>query len=94
MDAEYRFLGADVGPVAQDHCKWKKKIKDGTLGLPEPLGERGPPLCCLLLRDVIYPLKSWPVKQYSRRQLSEERENTKLQDFQRVEGSGDCLKYL
>ena len=52
----------------------KKKIEDGSLGLPapEPLGEGGPHLHYFLLGDDTFDLMPWMVKPYNRRQLTRE----------------------
>ena len=51
-----------------------EKIEDGMLGLlaPEPLGERGPDLHYFLLGYNAFTLIPWPVKPYSRSQLTRE----------------------
>ena len=51
----------------------REKIKSGSLGFPapEPLGEGGPDLHYLLLRDT-FAMMQWMVKPYSRRQLTRE----------------------
>ena len=50
----------------------RKKIEDGTLGLPTPetLGERGLDLYYFLLGDDTIALMPWMMKPYSRRQLT------------------------
>ena len=77
VDAKYRFLWVDVGSSGSSsdaqifNCsKLRKKIEDGTLGLPshEPLGEGGPELHYFLLGDNAFALMPWLVKPYSRRQ--------------------------
>ena len=76
VDAEYRFLSADVGASRSssdayifNSCKLKKNIEDGKLGFPPPesLREGGPPLHYFLLGDDTYALKPWLVKPYNRR---------------------------
>ena len=69
-----------------------KKIEVGTLGLPppEPLGEGGPDFDYFLQGDDIIALMLFLVKPNSRRQLTTE-ENSKLQDLQRHQGSGECV---
>ena len=51
-----------------------EKIEDGMLGLlaPEPLGEGGPDLHYFLLGYNAFTLIPWPVKPYSRSQLTRE----------------------
>ena len=58
-----------------NHSKLKRRIKNGTLGLPppEPLGPGGGPnLHYFLLGDDAFALMPWLVKPYSRRQLTRE----------------------
>ena len=57
-----------------DCSKLKKKIEDGTLGLPapEPLGEGGPDLRYFMLGDDKFAFMPWIVKPYSRRQPTRE----------------------
>ena len=52
----------------------RKKIKDGSLGLPppEPLVELGPDLHYFFLGDDAFALMPWMVKQYSLRKLTME----------------------
>ena len=54
--------------------KLKRRIENGTLGLPpsEPLGPGGPDLHYFLLGDYAFALMPWLVKPYSRRQLTRE----------------------
>ena len=76
VDIEYRFLWIDCG--SSDSCSdaqsfnrrdLRKKIKDGSLGLPapEPLGEGGPGLHYFLLGDDAFALMPWVGKPYSQR---------------------------
>ena len=55
--------------------KLKKKIENGTLGLPppEPLGPGGADLHYFLLGDDTFALMPWPVKPYNRQMTREER---------------------
>ena len=54
--------------------KFRRKIKDGTLGLlpPEALVEGEPDLHCFLLDDDTFALISWLAKRYSKKQLTRE----------------------
>ena len=81
VDAIYRFLWVDIGSSRSSSdtqifnwSKLRKKIEDGTLGLPspEPLDEGGPHLHYFFLGDDAYALMPWMVKCYSRRQLTPE----------------------
>ena len=58
--------------------KLRKTIKNDTLGFaaPEPLGKEGPDLQYFLLGNDAYAL---------------DRENSKLQDLQRLEGGGESI---
>ena len=78
-NTEYRYLWVDVGSSGSssdtqmfNSSKLRKKIHDGTLGLPlpEPLGEEGPDLQYFLLCYNTFMLMPWLVKPYSRRQLT------------------------
>ena len=57
-----------------NHSKLKRRIENGTLGLPppEPLGPGGPDLHYFLLGDNAFALMPWLVKPYRRRQLTRE----------------------
>ena len=57
-----------------NHSKLKRRIENGTLGLPppEPLGPGGPDLHYFLLGDDVFALMPWLVKPYSRRHLTRE----------------------
>ena len=81
VDADYKFLWVNVEASGSSsdaqifNCsKMKRKIENGTLGLPppEPLGPRGADLHYLLLGDDAFALMTWLVKPYSRRQLTRE----------------------
>ena len=81
VDADYKFLWVNVGASGSssdaqifNRCKMKRKIENGTLGLPppEPLGPGGPDLHYFLLGDDAFALMPWLVKPYSRRQLTRE----------------------
>ena len=78
VDAEYKFLWVNVGARGYssdaqifNHSKLKRRIENGTLGLPppEPLG---PNLHYFLLGDDAFALMPWLVKPYSSRQLTRE----------------------
>ena len=82
----YRFLWVVVGLSGSSSdaqifnwSKLRKKIEDGTFGLPpaEPLGEGGPNLHYFLLGDDAFALMPWKVKPYSRRQLTKEERITR-----------------
>ena len=81
VDTEYKFLGINVGASGSSsdaqifNCsKLKRRIENGTLGLPppEPLGPGEPDLYYFLLGDDTFALMPWLVKPYSRRQLTRE----------------------
>ena len=81
VDAEYKFLWVNVGASGSssdaqifNHNKLKRKIENGTLGLPppKPLGPGGPDLQYFLLGDNAFALMPWLVKSYSRRQMTRE----------------------
>ena len=57
-----------------NHSKLKRRIENGTLGLPppEPLGPGGPNIHYFLLGDDAFAMMPWLVKPYSRRQLTRE----------------------
>ena len=74
VDADYKFLWGNVGASGSssdakifNHSKLKRRIENGTFGLPppEPLGPGGPNLHCFLLRDNAFALMPWLVKPYS-----------------------------
>ena len=75
MDFEYKFLWVNVGASGSscdaqifNHSKLKRRIENGTLGLPppEPQGPGGPDLHYFLLGDDAFGLMPWLVKPYSR----------------------------
>ena len=81
VDADYKFLWVNVGASGSlsdaqifNRSKLKRRIENGTLGLPppEPLGPGGPDLQYFLLGDDAFALMPWLVKPYSRRQLTRE----------------------
>ena len=81
VDAEYKFLWVNVGVSGSSsdaqifNCsKMKRRIENGTLGLPppEPLGPGGSDLHYFLLGDDAFALMPWLVKLYSRTQLTRE----------------------
>ena len=81
VDADYRFLWVNVGASGSssdaqifNRSKLKRRIENGTLGLPppEPLGPWGPELHYFLLGDDAFALMPWLMKLYSRRQLTRE----------------------
>ena len=81
VDAEYKFLWVNVEASGSssdaqifNRSKLKRKIENGTLGLPppEPMGPGGPDLHYFLLGYDASVLMPWLVKPYSRRQLTRE----------------------
>ena len=80
VDADYKFLWVNVGASGSSSdaqifnpSKLKRRIENGTLGLPppEPCGPGGPNVH-YLLGDDAFDLMPWLVKPYSRRQLTRE----------------------
>ena len=80
-DADYKFLWVNGGASGSSsdaqifNCsKLKRRIENGTLGLPppEPLGPGVPDLHYFLLGDDAFALMPWLVKPYSRRHLTRE----------------------
>ena len=57
-----------------NRSKLKRKIENGTLGIPSPeaLGPGGPDLHYFLLEDDVFALMPWLMKPYSGRQLTRE----------------------
>ena len=81
VDANYKFLWVNAGASGSssdaqifNRNKLKRRIENGTLGLPppEPLGPGGPDLYYFLLGDDAFALMPWLVKPYSRCQLTRE----------------------
>ena len=71
VDADYKFLWVNTGASGSSSdaqifnpSKLKRRIENGTLGLPppEPLGPGGPNLHYLLLGDDAFALMHWLVK--------------------------------
>ena len=102
VDAEYRFLWVDVGSSGSssgaqifNNSKLRKKIEDGTLGLPppEPLGEGGPDLHYFLLGDNAFALIPWMVKPYSKRQLTREGRIANYRIFRGMRMVENALEY-
>ena len=78
---DYKFLWVNAGASGSssdaqifNRSKLKRRIENGTLGLPppEPLGPGGPDLHYFLLGDDAFALMLWLVQSYSRRQLTRE----------------------
>ena len=81
VDADYKFLWVNAGASGSssdsqifNRSKLKRRIENGTLGLPppEPLGPGEPDLHYFLLGDDAFALMPWLVKPYSRCQLTRE----------------------
>ena len=81
VDADYKSLWVNMGASGSssdaqifNRSKLKRRIENGTLGLPppEPLGPGGPDQHYFLLGDNVFILMPWLVKPYSRRQLTRE----------------------
>ena len=81
VDADYKFLWVNAGSSGSssdaqifNHSKLKRRIENGTLGLPppEPLGPGRPDLHYFLLGDNAFVLMPWLVKPYSRHPLTRE----------------------
>ena len=81
VNADYKFLWVNTGASGSssdaqifNRSKLKRRIENGTLGLPppEPLGPGGPDLHYFLLGDDAFALMPWLIKPYSRRQLTRE----------------------
>ena len=81
VDADYKFLWVNMGASGSssdaqifNRRKLKRRIENGTLGLPppEPLGAGGADLHYFLLGDDAFALMPWLVKPYSRRRLTRE----------------------
>ena len=81
VDADYKFLWVNVGASGSssdaqifNRSKLKRRIENGTLGLPppEPLGPGAPDLHYFLLGYDAFALMSWLIKTYSRCQLTRE----------------------
>ena len=79
VNADYKFLWVNTGSSdsssdAQifNHSKLKRRIENGTLGLPppEPLGPGRPDLHYFLLGGNAFALIPWQVKPYSKCQLT------------------------
>ena len=75
VNADYKFMWVNVGANGSscdaqifNHIKFKRRIENGTLGLPppEPLDLGGPDLHYFLLGDDAFALMPWLVKSYSR----------------------------
>ena len=81
VDADYKFLWVNAGASGSssnvqifNRSKLKRRIENGTLGLPppEPLGPGGANLHYFVLGDDAFALMPLLVKPYSRRQLTRE----------------------
>ena len=82
VDADYKFLWVNAGASGSssdaqifNHSKLKRRIENGTLGLPppEPLGTWGAKSTLLPAGDYTFVLMPWLVKPYSRCQLTREK---------------------
>ena len=101
VNADYKFLWVNVGASGSlsdaqifNRSKLKRRIENGTLGLPapEPLGPGGggggADLHYFLLGDDAFALMPWLVKPTDQR-----RENSQLQDIQGEEGGRELIWY-
>ena len=75
VDTDYKYLWVNMGASGSasdaqifNHSKLKRRIENGTLGLPPPapLGPGGPDLHYFLLEDDAFAPMPWLVKPYSR----------------------------
>ena len=75
VNADYKFLWVNIWASGSssdaqifNRSKLKRRIENGTLGLPppEPLGPGGLNLHYFLLGDDAFALMPWPVKPYNR----------------------------
>ena len=55
-------------------CHLKRKIDDGSIGLPDPapIAQGGRDVPCFILADDAFALKTWLMKPYGRRMLTRE----------------------
>lgn len=81
VDAEYKFLWADVGAngAASDaqiftQCELREAIEDRSIGLPppQPLPGDDRPTPFFLVADDAFPLRTWLMKPFSSRRLTDE----------------------
>lgn len=81
VDADYKFMWADVGTQGSssdaqifNHGPLRNGLENDTLGLPdpEPLPHDDRPLPYFLVGDDAFPLRSWMMKPYSNRNMTNE----------------------
>lgn len=81
VDADYKFLWADVGNQGSssdaqvfNHSQLRNGLENGTLGLPdpEPLPHDDRPTPYFLVGDDAFPLRSWMMKPFSHRGLTKD----------------------
>lgn len=79
VDADYKFLWVDVGSNGSasdaqifNQGELKDCVEDGTIGFPpdEPLPNDDRPLPYFIIADDAFPLRSWLMKPYSRRNMA------------------------
>ena len=101
VNAAYKFLWVNAGATGSssdaqifNRSKLKRRIENGTLGLPppEPLGPGGPNLHYFLLEDDAFSLMPWLGKPYSRHQLTRE-ERIANYRISREEGGRELIWY-
>ena len=102
VDADYKFLWANAGASGSsshaqifNHSKLKRRIENGTLGLPppKPLGPGGQIYTTSLLGDDAFALLPWLVKPYSRRQLTREERIANYRISRGEEGGRELIWY-
>lgn len=95
VDAEYKFLAVDVGAYGKNSdggifydSKMGKALKNKTFGMPDdkPITENGKPLPYIIVGDEAFPCKTYLMRPYSGRGLSEEKRifNYRLSRARRV----------
>ncbi|XP_062584031.1 putative nuclease HARBI1 [Saccostrea cucullata] len=81
VDADYKFIWADVGTQGSssdaqifNHGPLRNGLENDTLGLPdpEPLPHDDRPIPYFLVGDDAFPLRSWMMKPYSNRNMTNE----------------------
>ena len=79
VDADYKFIWADVGSQGSssdaqvfNHGPLRQRLENGTIGFPEPdpLPHDDKPTPYFFVGDDAFPLRSWMMKPYSHRHLT------------------------
>ena len=100
VDAEYKFSWVDVGSMGStgdanvfNHSELRSCIDDDTIGFPaaEPLAQDDQDMPYFIVGDDAFALRTWMMKPYSKRHLTDPERIFQLPTLQGAENSGERL---